>query len=91
MSFHNDKMVHGSPGNLSDRRRVGLTVRYSRTEAKCDLSINPYFKIYMCRGEDNFRDNPVGEIPKQRFGRLDRKHVSVEEAGKSAESIVWNV
>lgn len=90
VSFHNDKMVHGSPANHSDRRRVGLTVRYSRTEVKCDLSVNPYFKAHLCRGTDIYHNNPVGVIPDQQFGRLDRHHLSVEEAGVSAEKKLWN-
>ncbi len=89
-SFHNDKMVHGSPANHSDRPRIGLTVRYSRTEVKCDLSVNPYFKAYMCRGTDVYHHNPAGVIPEQRFGRLERHHLSVEEAGESAEKKIWN-
>lgn len=90
VSFHNDKMVHGSPANRSDRRRIGLTVRYSRTEVKCDLSVNPYFKAYLCRGKDIYHNNPVGAVPDQEFGRLDRRHLSVEEAGVSAEKKLWN-
>ncbi len=90
VSFHNDKMVHGSPANHSDRRRIGLTVRYSRTEVKCDLSVNPYFKTYMCRGVDVYHNNPQGVVPEQRFGRLERHHLSIEEAGTGAEKKVWN-
>ena len=52
ISIHDDKLVHGSPANRSDRRRAGLTIRYSSTVVKCDLSINPYFKTYLCRGMD---------------------------------------
>jgi ectoine hydroxylase-related dioxygenase (phytanoyl-CoA dioxygenase family) len=85
ISIHNDKLVHGSPANPSPRRRAGLTIRYSTTEVKCDLSVNPHFKTYLCRGVDRFRHNPVGTIPAARYGRLDRKHVSVEEAGAEAE------
>ncbi len=89
VSLHNDKIVHGSPANRSDRRRIGLTVRYSRTEVKCDLSVNPYFKTYMCRGTDMYHHNPSGEIPAMQFRRLERQHVSVEEAGYSAEKKLW--
>ncbi len=85
VSMHDDKIVHGSPANHSDRRRAGLTIRYSSTIVKCDLSINPHFKTYLCRGEDRYKHNPVGELPLQQFGRLERKHVSVEEAGEEAE------
>ena len=85
ISIHNDKLVHGSPANPSPRRRAGLTIRYSTTEVKCDLSVNPHFKTYLCRGVDRFRHNPIGTVPAARYGRLDRKHVSVEEAGAEAE------
>jgi ectoine hydroxylase-related dioxygenase (phytanoyl-CoA dioxygenase family) len=84
-SMHDDKLVHGSPANSSERRRAGLTIRYSSTIVKCDLSVNPYFKTYLCRGVDTYKHNPVGIVPTQRFGRLERKHVSVEEAGVEAE------
>jgi len=84
-SVHDDKIVHGSPANHSDRRRAGLTVRYSTTEVRCDLSVNSHFKTYLCRGVDSYHHNPVGTIPTQVYGRLDRKHVSVEEAGVKAE------
>jgi len=84
-SMHDDKLVHGSPANSSERRRAGLTIRYSSTIVKCDLSVNPYFKTYLCRGVDTYKHNPVGAVPTQKFGRLERKHISVEEAGVEAE------
>ena len=82
LSFHDDRMIHGSPANNSDRWRIGFTIRYSGTNVKCDLSVNPHFKTYLMRGVDEFRHNPVGTIPAQRFGRLERKHLSIEEAQK---------
>jgi non-haem Fe2+, alpha-ketoglutarate-dependent halogenase len=85
ISIHDDKLVHGSPANHSDRRRAGFTIRYSSTIVKCDLSVNPHFKTYLCRGVDEYKHNPVGAIPTQKFGRLERKHISVEEAGVEAE------
>ena len=85
ISIHDDKIVHGSPGNPSDRRRVALTVRYSPSDVKCDLSVNPHFKVYHCRGKRIDNGNPVGEVPTERYGRLDRDHVSVQEAGEDAE------
>lgn len=85
ISIHDDKLVHGSPANHSVRRRAGLTIRYSSTVVKCDLSVNPHFKTYLRRGVDVYKHNPVGSVPTQRYGRLDRKHVSVEEAGAEAE------
>jgi hypothetical protein len=85
ISIHDDKIVHGSPANPSSRRRAGLTIRYSTTQVKCDLSVNPHFRSYLCRGVDTYRHNPVGVVPTQKFGRLERKHLSVEEAGEGAE------
>lgn len=85
ISIHDDKLVHGSPANHSDRRRAGLTIRYSSTTVKCDLSVNPHFKAHLCRGVDEYNHNPVGIIPTQKYGRLDRKQVSVEETGVWAE------
>ena len=85
ISIHDDKLVHGSPPNLSPQRRAGLTIRFSRTNVRCDLSVNPHFHAYLCRGVDRFHHNPPGVIPTVEYGRLDRQHVSVEEAGPKAE------
>jgi non-heme Fe2+,alpha-ketoglutarate-dependent halogenase len=85
ISIHDDKIVHGSPANHSSRLRAGLTIRYSSTVVKCDLSINPHFKTFLCRGVDHYKHNPVGTVPTQEYGRLDRAHISVEEAGTDAE------
>ena len=82
ISMHDDRAVHGSPANPSDRRRAGLTIRYSGTNVKNDLSVNPYFKTYLARGVDEFEYNPKGSIPTKRFGRPGFKAVSIEEAGK---------
>ena len=82
-SLHDDRAIHGSPANPSDRRRAGLTIRYSGTEVKNDMSVNPNFKIYLCRGEDTYQHNPYGKPPTVRFGRPAFKPVSIEEAGQS--------
>ncbi len=89
ISIHSDQLIHGSPANESSRRRAGLTIRYSPTNVKCDLSVNPHFRQYLARGVDRYEHNPVGEIPEQRIGRLFREHRSVEEAGAEAESKFW--
>lgn len=81
ISLHDDRAVHGSPANPSARRRAGLTIRYSGTDVKNDLAINPNFKAYLCRGVDRYRHNPLGRVPTQRYGRPDFKPVSNEEAG----------
>ena len=80
ISLHDDNIIHGSPANPSGRWRIGLSIRYSGTEVKCDLAVNPHFKTYLMRGVDHFHHNPVGVIPAQRFGRLEREHKSIEEA-----------
>lgn len=85
VSIHDDRAVHGSPGNPSGRRRSGLTIRFSGTNVKNDLAVNPNFKTYLCRGVDNYRLNPVGPMPVEKFGRPSFKAVSIEEAGTEAE------
>jgi hypothetical protein len=53
-SLHDDRAIHGSPANPSARRRAGLTIRYSGTNVRNDLSVNPHFKAYLCRGVDEY-------------------------------------
>jgi hypothetical protein len=36
ISLHADMLAHGSPSNLSDRRRAGLTIRYCPIEVRGD-------------------------------------------------------
>jgi len=81
ISLHDDRAVHGSPANPSARRRAGLTIRYSGTIVKNDMTVNPNFKTYLCRGVDDYQHNPTGPVPTQRFARPAFKAVSVEEAG----------
>lgn len=71
ISMHDDRAVHGSPANPSNRRRAGLTIRYSGTNVKVDMNISPDFKAYLCRGADTYGHTPYAEPPKQRFGRFD--------------------
>jgi non-heme Fe2+,alpha-ketoglutarate-dependent halogenase len=78
-SLHDDRAIHGSPGNPSGRRRVGLAIRYSGTDVRNDPGVNPHFKTYLCRGEDRHRLNPIGPVPASRFGRPSFKPVSIEE------------
>lgn len=85
VSLHDDRAAHGSPANRSSRPRVGLTLRYSGTEVKNDLGVNPNFKAYLARGVDEYHLNPAGEVPSEEFGRPDFKAVSLEEAGIDRE------
>jgi hypothetical protein len=80
--MHDDRAVHGSPANPSDRSRVGLTIRYSGTEVKNNLTANPDFKAYLVRGADRHKHNPVGTSPTEKSGRTNFKAVSLEEAGR---------
>ena len=63
MSMHDDRIVHGSEPNRSDRLRCGLTIRYSAGEVKCDTSVWPQFRAYWMRGSDRWRHNPAGTPP----------------------------
>jgi ectoine hydroxylase-related dioxygenase (phytanoyl-CoA dioxygenase family) len=65
MSLHDDRLIHGSGASLSGKRRVGLTMRFSPTNVKGDLSVWPTFEAYTVRGTDAFNHNPVGKIPTQ--------------------------
>jgi chlorinating enzyme len=87
VSLHDDRAVHGSPANPSSRRRAGLTIRYSGTNVKNDLTVNPNFKTFICRGIDEYHFNPVGTPPIQRYARPTFKAVSIEEAGPGAENV----
>jgi ectoine hydroxylase-related dioxygenase (phytanoyl-CoA dioxygenase family) len=82
-SLHDDRLIHGSPPNPSDRRRIGLAIRYSGTDVRNDPRVNPHFKAYLCRGADVHRLNPPGAIPNRRFGRPDFRPVSIEEFTQS--------
>ena len=87
VTLHDDRAAHGSPANPSSRRRAGLTIRYSGTNVKNDMAVNPNFKTYLCRGVDEFRLNPVGTPPTERYGRPAFRAISVEEAGPEAEAV----
>ncbi|MBX3180924.1 MAG: phytanoyl-CoA dioxygenase family protein [Candidatus Hydrogenedentes bacterium] len=78
ISIHDDKIIHGSLGNNSSRPRIGFTIRYSKTNVKCDLAVNPNFKTYHCRGVDRFNHNPRGPIPAQKYGRIWQDYRNVE-------------
>jgi non-heme Fe2+,alpha-ketoglutarate-dependent halogenase len=72
ISIHDDALIHGSPANRSDRWRVGLTIRYSGTDVKCDRSVWKTFEAFMARGVDDFRHNPHGKAPEAQFARPEK-------------------
>jgi len=64
ISLHDDGLLHGSEANNSDRRRCGITMRYSPVDVKADLSVWPHFETQLVRGKDVFQHNPIAQIPK---------------------------
>ena len=64
MSLHNDALLHGSDPNDSDRRRCGITMRFSPTNVKGDLNEWPFFETQLARGEDLFKLNPIAQVPR---------------------------
>jgi ectoine hydroxylase-related dioxygenase (phytanoyl-CoA dioxygenase family) len=64
ISLHNDALLHGSEANNSNRRRCGVTMRFSPTNVKGDLTSWPFFETQLARGIDEFKLNPIAEIPR---------------------------
>ena len=64
ISLHNDALLHGSDPNNSDRRRCGITMRFSPTNVKGDLNEWPFFETQLARGVDDFKLNPIAQIPR---------------------------
>lgn len=63
ISLHHDGLAHGSEANLSDRPRIGFTMRFSSTDVKCDLDVWPNFQAFLARGVDRYGHNPPGTPP----------------------------
>ena len=63
ISLHDDGLLHGSEANNSDRRRCGVTMRFSPTNVKGDLNVWPFFETQLARGVDDFKLNPTAKIP----------------------------
>jgi len=63
ISLHDDRIIHGSGPNNSQKLRCGLTLRYSAGEVKCDLSVWPFFRAFWLRGVDYWQHNPIGVPP----------------------------
>jgi len=60
MSIHSDLLLHGSEANESDRRRCGLTLRYSAIDVRAQLGWNA--KGVVLRGKD--KDEHWGNPPR---------------------------
>ena len=63
ISIHDAGLLHGSGSNQSQRIRCGMTMRFSPTCVKADLSQWPWFEAYMARGIDRLQLNPHGPTP----------------------------
>lgn len=68
-SLHDDRIIHGSPANKSDRWRIACVLRYTTYEVKADLTKVPTFTTFPVRGVDRFRHNPTGTPPTEMFAR----------------------
>ncbi len=59
ISIHHDLTIHMSEPNLSQQRRAGVTISFSRTDAKVDLNAWPNHRSRLMRGVDAFQLNPM--------------------------------
>jgi len=64
MSLHSDALLHGSDANYSNKPRCGITLRYSPSNVKADLTEWPFFSIQVARGIKNHTLNPVAPTPR---------------------------
>lgn len=83
ISMHDDRAIHGSQANPSDRRRAGLTIRYSGTNVKADLTISPDFVAHLCRGADTYGHTPYAPPPTARYARKDYRRGDAPAEGYS--------
>ena len=64
ISLHSDALLHGSDKNNSNLPRCGITLRYSPSNVKANLSKWPHFSIQVARGDKNHTLNPVAPVPR---------------------------
>jgi hypothetical protein len=87
ISIHDCRLIHGSEGNRSGKRRCGFSICYAATEVACDLEFAndngswADFSIFMCRGVDRHRHNPYAEPPKD-FGRTAAREYRIPSAAE---------
>jgi ectoine hydroxylase-related dioxygenase (phytanoyl-CoA dioxygenase family) len=65
MSLHDGLLIHGSNPNRSNRRRAGLTVRFTRPDVRHvgDAKQKHAWKPILVRGEDRFRYHEFMDPP----------------------------
>ena len=87
ISVHDCRLIHGSEGNLSTRRRCGFSICYAATEVACDRSFRNHngvwsdFSVFMCRGVDRYGHNPIAAPPRG-FGRTESRPYRLLEPKK---------
>jgi len=59
ISIHHDLAIHMSEPNHSRQRRAGVTISFSRTDAKVDLNVWPNHRSRLMRGIDESCLNPM--------------------------------
>jgi len=64
ISLHSDALLHGSDENNSNRPRCGITLRYSPSNVKANITKWPSFSIQVARGIKNHTLNPVAPMPR---------------------------
>lgn len=65
VSLHDPYLIHGSKANRSDRRRIGLTLRYVPTTTRILRDDHP---AYLCRGKAVRGINTYPPLPRFRPG-----------------------
>ncbi len=68
-SLHDDRIIHGSLANMSDRWRIACVCRFTSTNVKFDFTQNPNLRLYLARGVDEFGHNPISQPPIELFAR----------------------
>lgn len=77
-SFHDARLIHGSPPNTSNMRRCGYTMRYMPTTVKFDAErCHEFHQIYLARGRDRagneYADHTKAYPEKARYREVNKK------------------
>ena len=63
VSFHHGKVLHASPANLSDRRRIGLAIQFIAPHVEQKVATKDF--AMLVRGEDRFGNFELVEPPEE--------------------------
>lgn len=75
ISIHDALVYHGSSVNNSDRIRLGFVMRYAPTHVKFNkeyITSPENYKVHLVRGVDEYKYNPLAEIPSEEFASISR-------------------